>query len=57
MEMAQAAGANQPSTVYGYQFEAVPAVKPGAVLGIVPGNDNGSQHIGEIESVFKMPKW
>jgi para-nitrobenzyl esterase len=38
--------------VYGYQFEAVPAVKPSAMLGTVPASEAGAKHAGEIEYVF-----
>jgi len=43
--------------VYGYQFEAGPAVKPGAMLGSVPANEAGSKHADEIEYVFEPLKW
>lgn len=43
--------------VCGYQFETVPAVKPGAMLGSVPANEAGYKHAGEIEYVFGTLKW
>jgi para-nitrobenzyl esterase len=39
--------------VYQYHFEAVPATKPGTMVGPVPASEIGSRHAGEIEYVFE----
>jgi para-nitrobenzyl esterase len=44
------------SPVYRYHFEQVPAVKPGAMVGLLPAGELGSKHAGEIEYVFQTLK-
>jgi para-nitrobenzyl esterase len=38
--------------VYQYLFAQLPAVKPGAKIGILPASEAGARHAGEIEYVF-----
>ena len=42
--------------VYGYRFDQLPAVKPGAMMGAVPAAEAGARHACEIEYVFQTLK-